>query len=29
MQPLPHAFPERYRVTAFPDLAPLRPLALN
>lgn len=29
MQPVPHAFPERYRVTAFPELAPLRPLALN
>ncbi|MCC2972473.1 hypothetical protein [Massilia sp. IC2-476] len=28
MVPVPDAYPERYRVTAFPDLARVRPLAL-
>ncbi|MFN3791865.1 hypothetical protein [Massilia sp.] len=28
IEPVPQAWPPRYRVTAFPDLEPLRPLAL-
>jgi hypothetical protein len=28
MEPVPDAWPARYRVTVFPDLEPVRPLAL-